>query len=218
MSGPSGSTPILALPYPVTGDSADVPRDIKALADQLDGLVHPVVNPPLVTSLPGVPADGQEVYYRTPVGATWHLRYDAGLHTADGYGWTVLGAPALSSETAGAATRASTGYGDLSDGPNLPQLTLPLPGLYDISYGAYLRCNVAGGTALMAPGGGGMISADAFSCQFDSSGVNHGGSVASKGTARLLTAGLLTCNYRASVNTVTASRRWLTVEPLRLKS
>jgi microcystin-dependent protein len=33
-----GQTPKLSLPYPELADSADVPRDIKALADALDGL------------------------------------------------------------------------------------------------------------------------------------------------------------------------------------
>lgn len=36
MPPPSGSTPILGLPYPVPNDAVDVPRDIKALADKLD--------------------------------------------------------------------------------------------------------------------------------------------------------------------------------------
>jgi len=36
MAGPSGTTPVLALPYPTPDDNVDVPRDIKALADKLD--------------------------------------------------------------------------------------------------------------------------------------------------------------------------------------
>jgi microcystin-dependent protein len=34
----SPSTPVLGLPYPVDGNTADVPRDMKALAEKLDGL------------------------------------------------------------------------------------------------------------------------------------------------------------------------------------
>jgi len=37
MAGPSGSTPILGLPYPTPDDNVDVPRDIKALADAIEG-------------------------------------------------------------------------------------------------------------------------------------------------------------------------------------
>jgi microcystin-dependent protein len=37
MSGPSGSTPVLGLPYPTPDDNVDVPRDIKALADAIAG-------------------------------------------------------------------------------------------------------------------------------------------------------------------------------------
>ena len=33
-----GSTPRLILPYPVPDDTVDVPRDVKALADKLDGI------------------------------------------------------------------------------------------------------------------------------------------------------------------------------------
>lgn len=36
MAGPSGLTPNLALPYPLPGDTVDVPRDIQALATKLD--------------------------------------------------------------------------------------------------------------------------------------------------------------------------------------
>jgi microcystin-dependent protein len=37
----SGTTPNLALPYPTSTDTADVPRDIKALADRIDVLTGP---------------------------------------------------------------------------------------------------------------------------------------------------------------------------------
>lgn len=36
MAGPSGTTPVLKVPYPIPDDSVDVPRDIKALADWLE--------------------------------------------------------------------------------------------------------------------------------------------------------------------------------------
>ena len=34
-----GSTPNLALPYPELSDNADVPQDIRALADKLDAIL-----------------------------------------------------------------------------------------------------------------------------------------------------------------------------------
>jgi hypothetical protein len=52
----AGSTATLALPYPVAADSADVPRDIKALADKLEASVL-VPGIKLVTVLPGSPED-----------------------------------------------------------------------------------------------------------------------------------------------------------------
>ena len=38
MAGPSGTTPILTLPYPLDNDTVDVPRDVRALAEKLDPL------------------------------------------------------------------------------------------------------------------------------------------------------------------------------------
>jgi len=38
MAGPSGQTPLHHLPYPIPDDDNDVPRDIKALAEALDGV------------------------------------------------------------------------------------------------------------------------------------------------------------------------------------
>jgi microcystin-dependent protein len=46
MAGPSGSTPKLALPYPVSADTVDVPRDILALATKLDNLLVPSADVP----------------------------------------------------------------------------------------------------------------------------------------------------------------------------
>lgn len=47
MAAPSGSTPKLLLPYPIDDDNVDVPRDIKALADKLDGTLVPAGNIPV---------------------------------------------------------------------------------------------------------------------------------------------------------------------------
>lgn len=42
---PTAFTPQLQLPYPEGSDPAAVPKDIKALADKLDGIVLPAANP-----------------------------------------------------------------------------------------------------------------------------------------------------------------------------
>jgi hypothetical protein len=89
------NTPNLALPYPVPADAVDVPRDMQALATKLDGISALV--PPVVTSLPGSPVDGQEVYYKVafnpPDYVTWHLRYESSSPL--GEKWMFLGGPPL---------------------------------------------------------------------------------------------------------------------------
>lgn len=118
------NTPIRALPYPVAADTADVPRDLRALAEKLDTGI------PLVTSLPVAPVDGQEVYYTANAGGAvlWHLRYRAANPTA--YKWEFLGGPVLAAEVGAREVSSALTYGNLAT-PG-PQIALPLGGVYDI--------------------------------------------------------------------------------------
>ena len=80
MAGPSGATTRLALPYPVSSDSADVPRDVKALTDVLDPIV-----PPFSTGTSAarpVPSPAGRLYWNTDT---------LTLEVADGTTWFVLG-------------------------------------------------------------------------------------------------------------------------------
>jgi hypothetical protein len=88
----AGSTATLALPYPVAADSADVPRDIKALADKLEASVL-VPGIKLVTVLPGSPVDGQQVIFRPVEGQAWHCIYNADSPNAQK--WEVCGGTSL---------------------------------------------------------------------------------------------------------------------------
>ena len=67
---------------------------------------------PLVTSLPGSPIDGQEVYYQSAAmaadGVVWHLRYRASSSSA--YKWEYLGGPPLSAAIDAATTVSATGF------------------------------------------------------------------------------------------------------------
>jgi microcystin-dependent protein len=60
------TTPILQLPYPTSADSADVPRDIKALADKLDPLgtvpVGSMMMWPAVSAPAGVNGEGNPLW------------------------------------------------------------------------------------------------------------------------------------------------------------
>ena len=123
------TTPTLALPYPALSDTADVPRDIQALATKLDG--YSSLRPPAVSSLPASPVDGQECYFTADAanGVQWHLRYRA---AASGpYKWEVIGGASLYAEVA--AQQPVTGGGAFADPATAgPQITVPLAGDYDM--------------------------------------------------------------------------------------
>lgn len=83
-------TPNQQLPYPDLNDTANVPRDIQALATKLDGFSGlTYASPPVVTTLPASPIEGQECIYHPTVapknGATmtgdpyWCLRRISGV-------------------------------------------------------------------------------------------------------------------------------------------
>ena len=149
------NTPILQLPYPSLDDTANVPRDMQALATKLDGL--PGVLPPTpVTSLPSSPTDGQEVYYivsdPTSVGSTpnivWHLRYRAANLTD--YKWEFVGgAPMASFVPEGVGPFPGDLWCD-STAPGGPVVTIPLRGTFVISHGAQVSPFQAPDTTVMA--------------------------------------------------------------------
>lgn len=129
-----GQTPNLSLPYPELDDSADVPRDIKALAVALDPLVKPLVNPPYVTALPGAPVDGQECYLQTAAmaaaGVIWHLRYRASI--ADAYKWEFLGGAPMTVRQDATYTLPG-GQASYVPPSNAVTLTVPVAGIYDVA-------------------------------------------------------------------------------------
>lgn len=131
-----GTTPTLALPYPDLSDPADVPADLKALAERLDVAVPAAaVPPPLVTALPGGAVDGQEIYYLADAtnGVIWHLRYRLG--SGSPYKWEFLGGPPLIARSIGRATQTFALKQLTYAAPPSPvSLTLPaLAGDYDVT-------------------------------------------------------------------------------------
>ena len=89
--------------------------------------------PSLVTSLPASPTDGQEIYYLVDStnGVIWHLRYRAASSST--HKWEYLGGPPLVGAT-GVGVSYTTGSPGYTWGPAMaaPQLTVPLPGDYQI--------------------------------------------------------------------------------------
>lgn len=120
------NTPRLTLPFPIPDDTVDVPRDVKALADTLDALTS--INPPLVTTLPPNPNDGDEIAF--DVGPMWSFRYNAATGEWDFIG----GSPIIAGIGALESYSAVGVWHDLAT-PG-PQITVPLTGNYEIEYWA----------------------------------------------------------------------------------
>lgn len=78
---------------------------------------------PVVSSLPGSPADGQEVYYATN-NRLWHLRFNAALGGAQK--WQVIAAPPLEAQSGTLQDISTTSYVNYQS----VALSLPLAGTY----------------------------------------------------------------------------------------
>jgi hypothetical protein len=140
------TTPNFALPYPVAADTADVPRDIQALASKLD---TSALRPPAVTVLPSSPSNGNECYFRAlslPGGASeswWHLRYDTSI--GDAYKWRFLGGASIVRASAGAgATSGDGNMGNYGRSDTFgPQWDVPLDGYYELAATVDVQNNTA---------------------------------------------------------------------------
>lgn len=98
--------------------------------------------PQVVSSLPGSPADGQEVYYLADGtnGIIWHLRYRAAA--SGSYKWEFLGGSDLVHMVdASEATGTANTWVNLAT--NGPLITLPLAGDYDIDVSARALADTA---------------------------------------------------------------------------
>lgn len=100
-------------------------------------------HPTIVTSLPGSPTDGEEVYVQTAAMATANIMWHAKYRTAIGK-WEVLGNTSLYS--GGASLDVAPGgdgvWTELSTAN--ASLTIPVAGLYDVHFGASAQENVGG--------------------------------------------------------------------------
>ncbi len=101
--------------------------DVTANFEQLMGLLQP----PVVSSLPAVAVDGQEIFYQNATmaeaGVVWHLKYRAASTSA--HKWEFVGGAALYAEAPGLVTTTSAAYTALSEGPSV---TVPIAGDYEI--------------------------------------------------------------------------------------
>jgi hypothetical protein len=92
---------------------------------------------PVVSALPGSPADGDQIYFQNTAmgnaGVIWQLRYRAAI--GDAYKWEFVGGGPLQNDVGTAqAVGTSSVYVNLAtDGPTI---TAPLAGIYSCNFGA----------------------------------------------------------------------------------
>lgn len=144
MAGPSGATPRLALPYPITTDTADVPRDVQALATKLDSADAGLI--PLLPNLPvGSFPNGHRVVVNMAQGVGEFI-FDSALD-----GWWFLGGFTWHGKNATLdsikATTANV-YGIL---PNTPSVVAPWPGTYACQIEGWLTGDATALTVRMRP-------------------------------------------------------------------
>lgn len=169
-----------------------------------------------VTSLPGSPVDGQEIYYLADAtnGVVWHLKYRAA--SGSSYKWEFVGGGALGAEVDTDESRALTTYGALTTGG--PSVTVPLAGDYVIEHGAAIYCNVTGtGYYSYDVGGTGAVDADAV-LHLPTGNFGTISAARSRLKTGLAASTALVGKYRSSNTAVTAHflSRWMRVRPVRV--
>lgn len=187
---------------------------------------NPRLNIPVVTSLPGSPADGQIVKFKHDSslgGGAWLFQYRSDASGA--YKWEFIGGRWLLDEVDASATLASSGsYADLS-GSSGPSVTAPLAGDYLVHFGADLSAPDAGTGAVavwmsFAVGGTGAVDADGVRASETISSVSSltdGASVSRvRQKAGLAAATTLTSKYKTQAGTLTAQRRFIGIQPIRV--
>lgn len=176
------------------------------------------VGVPTVTSLPGSPANGDEVYYQFYLNGTsgntgyWHLRYNSSTTY-----WDFLGGPAIYTEVTAVNTTTSTTYAAL--GTAGPTATLPLAGDYSIGIGAEIGYAGSGNGCMSYDiGATPAVDADA-ACMAAPTGVGGGISRTVRKTG--LTAVTLTTKYRqlnnVAPNMPSFAKRWIQITPSRVQ-
>lgn len=230
------TTPTYSLPYPLPTDPADVPADMAELANAVDAKLvtfdgvddsntaaiaaldtrvdsletQPVAKPPLVTSLPGSPANADEVYLLASdtLGVVWHLRYRAA--SASAHKWEFVGGPPLHAEVLTAQVTNASAPVDLATVG--PSVTVPRAGEYEI----YMAAQMFGGTGPGSPQSGIQIVVAGMTAGANVPAENVFNGVSDTRVVALTASQLLKVQYYTTAyNTYFRDRR-LQVRPVRL--
>jgi Collagen triple helix repeat (20 copies) len=173
--------------------------------------------PARVTSLPASPTDGQEVYYVADAtnGVLWHLRYNAG--SASAYKWEFVGGRPLHTQVDAKENTTVATYGNLTTVG--PDVTVPLVGDYDVSFGAAIISQ--GATHLSSMGltvnAAAVVVGDEASVNNQTNTVGATAMMTRRKTA-IPASALLRMQYKTNSVGVVAdfSFRWLQAIPIRV--
>jgi len=173
------------------------------------GLPAPTV--PRVTTLPASPKEGDEVFFVADNGVLWHLRFHVPQAPIT-YKWEFVGGAAVSKLITTAEGTASTTYADLTTVG--PDLTLLLPGIYDVRIGTIAANPVASDSAMSLRIAGATPSDnDAIWAEHAKAGQPAFGDRTMR--REITTANtLVRAQYRATTGTSTFSYRSLTISPV----
>lgn len=228
IQGPTGPAGPTGAPGPPTlevwqGINAPAPRGDYTVWIDTDEPDPAPVTPPLVTTLPATPYNGQEVYYRPAWGSVggswqpseWHLRYAADWFAADGCGWVFVGGANLFSEGQGLVQLAANNTWQTFDAANL-WIDLPLGGHYEIEYGAVVANSVAG-TVIYSRA---IVAALAATDSFHTSAVAtaYGGQTRAMPVANCAAGARVLFQHLAATGTNSSYRRTLRATPIRLRA
>jgi hypothetical protein len=173
------------------------------------------MGPPLVTTLPSNPLDGQECYYLADAtnGIIWHLRYRAASSSA--YKWEVVTGPPLFAEVATDNGYSTNAYGDA--GPAGPQLALPLAGDYDIEHACQTYNSGAGGqNHFMSYAIGATAAVDADACDLTTPGSFWGTGMKRTRRKTFVAPVTLTAKYKVSGGAGSFKLRTMQATPVRV--
>jgi hypothetical protein len=167
-------------------------------------------DPPLVTSLPGSPVDGQECYYLADAtnGVVWHLKYRAA--SASTHKWEFVGGSPWVGTVPGTQTTTSTTPVDLATVG--PAFTAPIAGDYAVRFGAnaYNSSAIASSTmTVSAPSG-------SHPCWIAGPGASVGASGETSWMWTLASGDQLQSKYNGSSGTSSFVDRFLHVTPVRV--
>lgn len=205
----SGKTSKLELPYPVEGESADVPRDIKALAERAETVLAGTAGQLLIVKSTGAPAakamSGDATLTEggaltIGAGAVGTTKLAAKSVTTAKIDDATIGRAQLAAEgkpvtwytpkvIATEESRTNVAYGTLTTPDEIKEVVMPANGLIAVAYQARCKSSVseAGRVALFLGANqllaGGLVQEVATEVSFNRIGTNPGGLLQVEGEA-----------------------------------